>query len=113
VPRAPGDPPTLHDLHPIRLLPGSRLHSIYGVDTIQAGHYCNYGVNPDYISRFESAGMRITGVGDAGDIRAIELPDHRFYVATLFHPQLESQPGRPSPFVLAFAQAARVRRASA
>jgi CTP synthase (UTP-ammonia lyase) len=113
VPVAPGDPPFLHDLHPIRLLPGSRLHAIYGAPTIQAGHLCNYGVNPDYLSRFEAAGVRIAGIGEEGDIRAIELPDHRFYVATLFHPQLESRPGRPSPLVLALLDAARGRAASA
>ena len=113
LPRGPNDPPTLHDLHPIRLLPGSRLRSIYGVETIEAGHFCSYGVNPDYISRFEAAGIRIAGVGDGGEIRAVELTDHRFYVATLFHPQLESQPGRPSPFVTAFVNVIRGRSASA
>jgi CTP synthase (UTP-ammonia lyase) len=110
LPRRPGDPPALHDLHPIRLLPGSKLRLIYGVDAIEAGHFCNYGVNPDYLSRFESAGLRIAGLGDAGDIRAVELPSHRFYVATLFHPQLESLPERPSPFVLAFVRAAGMGR---
>lgn len=113
VPRAPDDPPVLHDLHPIRLVPGSRLHAIYGVPVIEAGHFCNYGVNPDYVSRLQAAGVRIAGLGEDGDIRAIELPDHRFYVATLFHPQLESRPGRPSPLVLAFFEAALARRASA
>ena len=113
LPRGPNDPPTLHDLHPIRLLPGSRLRSIYGVETIEAGHYCNYGVNHEYVSRFEAAGMRIAGVGDEGEVRAVELPEHRFYVTTLFHPQLESQPGRPSPFIVAFVNAARGRGATA
>ena len=113
LPRGPNDPPTLHDLHPIRLLPGSRLRSIYGVDIIEAGHYCNYGVNPEYVSRFEAAGIRIAGVGDGGEVRAVELPEHRFHVTTLFHPQLESQPGRPSPFLVEFINAARARRTSA
>jgi CTP synthase (UTP-ammonia lyase) len=103
----------LHDLHPIRLVPGSKLFAIYGVPAIEAGHFCNYGVNPDFLSRFEAAGVRIAGLGEEGDIRAIELPDHRFYITTLFHPQLESRPGRPSPLVLAFLEAARQRRASA
>lgn len=113
VPRAPDDPPFLHDLHPIQLVPGSRLHAIYGLPTIQAGHFCNYGVNPDYTSRFVAAGVRIAAFGDAGDIRAIELPGHRFYVATLFHPQLESRPGQPSPLIMAFLDAAREQSASA
>lgn len=112
VPRRPDDPPTLHDLHPIRLQAGSRLRSIYGVDVIEAGHFCSYGVNPDYLERFEAAGLRIAGVGDSGDIRALEVPDHRFYITTLFHPQLESRPGRPSPFVTAFVKAAGSRAAS-
>jgi CTP synthase (UTP-ammonia lyase) len=113
LPRSPNDPPTLHDLHPIRLLPGSRLRSIYGVEIIEAGHFCNYSVNPAYVSRFEAAGMRIAGVGDGGEVRAVELPKHRFYTATLFHPQLESQPARPSAFVTAFVNAARGCWASA
>ena len=89
----PGGAPSLHDLHPIRLLPDSRLRSIYNVEVIEAGHFCNYGINPEYVSRFEAAGLRITGVGDAGDVRAMELPEQRFYVITLFHPQLESEAG--------------------
>ena len=113
VPRGPDDPPTLHDLHPVRLLPGSRLRSIYGVEIIEAGHFCNYGVNPEYVTRFEAAGLRIAGVGGGGEVRAVELPGHRFYVTTLFHPQLESQPARPSPLVSAFVNAARGRPASA
>jgi CTP synthase (UTP-ammonia lyase) len=102
----------LQDLHPIRLLPGSQLRAIYAVEIIQAGHFCSYGVNPEYISRFEASGLWVAGLGDTGDVRAMELPDHRFYVTTLFHPQLESQPGRPSRFVLAFVNAARERSVS-
>ena len=111
LPRGPDDPPILHDLHPIRLLPGSQLRSIYGTEIVEAGHFCNYGVNPEYMSRFEAAGMRIAGVGDGGEVRAVELPELRFYVTTLFHPQLESRPGMPSPFVTAFVEAARGRSA--
>lgn len=107
LPRRPNDPPTLHDLHPIRLMPGSRLGSVYGAETIEAGHYRNYGVNPEYVTRFEAAGLRIAGLGDGGEVRAVEIPEHRFYVAALFHRQLESQPERPSPFVMAFVNAAR------
>ena len=109
LPRGPNDLPTLHDRHSIRLLPGSRLRSIYGMETIEAGHFCNYGVNPEYVSRFEAAGLRVSGLGDEGEVRAVELPGHRFHISTLFHPQLESQPGRPSPFMLAFINAARGR----
>ena len=69
-------------------------------------------MNPDYLAQFEAAGLRVVGMGEFGDIRAVELPAHQFYIATLFHPQLESQPGRPSPFVAAFVNAARQARAA-
>jgi CTP synthase len=107
VPRGSNDLPTLHDLHPIRLLPGSRLRSIYGTETIEAGHFCNYSVNAEYLPRFVAAGLRIAGIGDGSEVRAFEIPEHAFYVITLFHPQLESRPGRPSPFVTSLVTAAR------
>jgi CTP synthase (UTP-ammonia lyase) len=104
--RDPKGLPTLHGDLRIRILPGTRLHAIYATETIEAGHFCNYGVNPDYVPRFEAAGLRISGLGSEGEVRAVELPDHRFYVATLFHPALESRPEKPSPLVMAFLDAA-------
>ena len=106
-PPKPGDPPVLNDSHSIRLLPGSRIRSIYGgIDTIEAGHFCNYGVNPEYLSRFEAAGLTVSGLStDTGEVRAMEIRDHPFYIATLFHPQLESRPGAPSPVVDAYVRA--------
>ena len=44
--------------------------------------------------------------GPQGEIRAIESPTHRFYLATLFQPQLASTEKKPHPIVLAFVQAA-------
>jgi CTP synthase (UTP-ammonia lyase) len=100
------DLPALHGLHPIRLLLNSRIRAIYGPDTIQAGHFCNYGVNPEYLARFEAAGLRIAGLGEEGELRAAEIDAHPFYVITLFHPQLESENARPSPLVSALIAAA-------
>lgn len=36
----------------------------------------------------------------------VELPDRRFYLATLFVPQLGSQPDSPHPLILAYLRAA-------
>ena len=109
-PRKAGDPPILNDLHAITLLPDSLLYSIYGIKTIEAEHYCNYGVNPDFIPRFEAAGLKIAAVAaDTGEVRAVEIrqPHHPFFDCTLFHPQLESRPGLPSPLVMAYLAAAK------
>jgi hypothetical protein len=37
LPHRQSDSPVLHDLHPVRLLSGSRLRSIYAEEIIQAG----------------------------------------------------------------------------
>jgi CTP synthase (UTP-ammonia lyase) len=46
------------------------------------------------------------GVDAAGEARILEIPQSRFYVGTLFVPQMRSQPGCPHPLVVAFLQAA-------
>jgi len=52
------------------------------------------------------AGFPVVAQGAEGEIRAIESPTHRFYLATLFQPQLLSTEKKPHPIVLAFVQAA-------
>jgi CTP synthase (UTP-ammonia lyase) len=90
----------------IRLRPGSYLQSFYGQDTATEEFFCNFEVNPDYEWAAMEAGFPVVARGANGEIRAIESPTHRFYIATLFQPQLSSEPGNPHPLVLAFVQAA-------
>jgi CTP synthase (UTP-ammonia lyase) len=52
------------------------------------------------------AGFPVVARGPQGEIRAIESPTHRFYVATLYQPQLSSKANAPHPLVMAFVQAA-------
>jgi CTP synthase (UTP-ammonia lyase) len=73
---------------------------------VQEEFFCNFEVNPDYEWAAMEAGFPVVARGAGGEIRAIESPTHRFFVATLFQPQLASQPDHPHPLVLAFVQAA-------
>jgi CTP synthase (UTP-ammonia lyase) len=88
----------------VTLDPGSRLYG--GATEVQEQYYCNFGLNPDYREQLNAAGLRITGVDADGDARVFELDDHPFYVATLFVPQMRSQPSRPHPVVSALVGAA-------
>ncbi len=89
----------------MKLLPGSRLYALCGVDHLDEEHFCNYGISEEYIARFEAAGLRISARGEAGDVRAVELADHPFFIATLFHPHRRSH----HPLIAAFVEAARTR----
>jgi len=91
----------------IGFAPGSLTRAIYGCDSIDEEYSCNYEVNSEYRVTLENSDMRVAGTGPEGEIRVIELPSHRFYVATLYQPQRSSRPGAPNPLVAAFVGAAR------
>jgi CTP synthase (UTP-ammonia lyase) len=92
--------------HPVTLVPGTRAATCYGAPAATEDYYCNYGINPAYRTRLEAGGLRVSGVGEDGEIRIVELPDHRFFVATLFLPQTRSTADRPHPLLAAYAAAA-------
>jgi CTP synthase (UTP-ammonia lyase) len=109
VPDRKGDAPKLSGLVPeIRLRPGSYLQSFYGKDkeVVSEEFFCNFEVNPEFEWATMEAGFPVVARGAQGEIRAIESPTHRFFVATLFQPQLSSTERKPHPLVLAFVQAA-------
>jgi CTP synthase (UTP-ammonia lyase) len=91
----------------LTILPRTRLRSIYGRVDPAEQYYCNYGVNEEYEKQFQAAGLRVSARGLRGEIRAVELSDHRFFIATLFQPQLSSRPEAPHRLWLAFLRAAR------
>jgi CTP synthase (UTP-ammonia lyase) len=87
------------------LVPRTRAARLYGVPEAVEPYYCSYGVNPEYRLQFEACGLRVSGVGSEGEIRIIEIPDHPFFVATLFLPQARSTPSSPHPLLVGYAAA--------
>ncbi len=109
VPDRKGDAPRLSGVVPeIRLRPGSYLQSFYGKDkdVVKEEFFCNFEVNPEYEWCAMEAGFPVVARGAQDEIRAIESPTNRFFIATLFQPQLSSTAKKPHPIVLAFVQAA-------
>jgi CTP synthase (UTP-ammonia lyase) len=97
--------------HPVSIRPGTRAAKLYGGPAAIEDYYCNYGVNPDYHQRLEDGGLRVSGVGDDGEMRIVELPEHPFYLATLFLPQARSAAASPHPLLVGYAEAVRGRAA--
>jgi len=104
--RAPGAPRLSGVVPEIRLQPGSRLHSLYNKDVVEEEYFCNFEINPQYESVPVRAGFQVAARGPQNEIRAIESPNHRFFLATLFQPQLSSTAQNPHPVIIAFLQAA-------
>jgi CTP synthase (UTP-ammonia lyase) len=107
VPDRKGQAPKLSGVVPeIRLRPGSYLQSFYGKDTVAEAFYCNYELNPEFEWCAMEAGFPVVARGPQGEVRAIESPTHKFFIATLYQPQLTSKADSPHPLVMAFVQAA-------
>lgn len=90
----------------VRLVPGSRIAAAYGGTQAHEGYHCRYGLNPEFRAALLRGPLRATAFDAAGDVRAIELDDHPFFVATLFQPERAALRGEVPPPVLAFARAA-------
>ena len=91
----------------IRFEPGSRLSAAHGVAETVEGYHCRYGLNPMYADRLEAGPLRVAARDLDGDVRAIELDGHPFFVATLYQPERSGLAGTPHPLIGAFVDAAR------
>lgn len=106
VPDRAAGVPALSGTLAVRLTPNSLIGRILGEPVITELYTCNYELNPDLQDQLVSKGLCIAGVDETGAVRAVELPDHRFFVATFFLPQHKSTAERPHPLITAFLQAA-------
>ena len=90
----------------IKVSPESLAFHIYQQSEIEEAFNCSYELNPVFREKLEVTGMRVSGVSDDGGARIIELPDHRFFIATGFLPQLNSEETRPHPLITAYLKTA-------
>jgi CTP synthase (UTP-ammonia lyase) len=97
--------------HTVHFRPGTRLATAYGADEAVEGYRCNFGLNPALRDALLAGELHVAAEDDAGDVRAVELDRHPFYVATLFQPERAALAGRLPPLVAAFAAAARAHAA--
>ena len=94
----------------VHLQPGSRAASAYGATEAHERYYCNFGLNPSHEGELTAGGLVVSGRDDGGEARVVELPDHQFFLATLFVPQTLSTPEAPHPLIGAFITAVQARR---
>jgi len=89
----------------VGIVPGTLARRLYGKDEAAEQFRCNYGLNPEYRESIGREGLRVAGIGPDGEARIVELPGRRFYLATLFLPQLSSTMERPHPLIVGFLRA--------
>ena len=83
----------------------SLTYKIFGTDKIEEQYYCNFGLNPGYEAEIDRNGFKVVGSDADNEARILELKGHKFFIATLFVPQVGSVPEKPNPLVNAFISA--------
>jgi CTP synthase (UTP-ammonia lyase) len=92
----------------VELVTGSLLAKLYGTERVVEHTTCSYGLSPDLQHIAGEYGLRVAATDATGEVRAIERIDHRFFVGTLYQPQLRSAPGAPHPVFVGLLEAARM-----
>lgn len=90
---------------PVRLLAGSTIARAYGRTSITEGYHCRYGLNPEYAAELLGGALQATAWDETGEVRAVELDGHPFFVATLFQPERAALEERDAPLASAFVAA--------
>jgi CTP synthase len=100
--------------YPCEIPSGTLAERCYGEPVIHERHRHRYEVNPKYHGILQEHGMVFSGMSpNKRLVEIIELPDHPYFIAGQFHPELKSRPTRPHPLFREFVGAALARRQGA
>ncbi len=93
------------------LKPGSLAARAYGRPEVDERHRHRYEFNNKYAAQLQSRGLVLSGKCAGRElVEIIELPDHPWFLAVQFHPELKSRPHEPHPLFTDFVRAALERR---
>jgi CTP synthase (UTP-ammonia lyase) len=93
----------------VTLRPGTRIARAYLHSEIVEGYRCRYGLNPEFLAQITSRDLHVTAEDRKGEVRALELEGHPFFVLTLFQPERAALRGECPPLAAAFVDACAAR----
>jgi CTP synthase len=90
---------------------GSLAARAYGKTEVEERHRHRYEFNNRYAAQLQSRGLVLSGKCVGRElVEIIELPDHPWFLAVQFHPELKSRPHEPHPLFVDFVRASIERR---
>ncbi len=98
----------------VMVKPGSRAYELYrksrlfneARSTVHERFRHRYELNPEYRGLLESKGLVFSGwAPDQPIVQILELPGHRFFIGTQYHPEFTSWPMSPNPLFAGFVEA--------
>ena len=80
------------------ILENSLIYNLYNSKKVSERHRHRYEVNPNYHQTLQQNGLLLSGMSENGRlVEFIELPNHKYFVATQSHPELKSSLLKPAP----------------
>ena len=97
--------------YPLKILPGTLLHTLYGDGEFTERHRHRYEVNPQFIEKLKEKGLIPSGTSPDGRlVEVVELKGHPFFIGCQYHPEFKSKPISPHPLFRGLIEAAKARK---
>ncbi len=94
--------------YPCTIQKGSNAYAAYRKELVTERHRHRFEVNNKFRKKLADNGMIFSGMYINNDlVEIIELPDHPWFVAVQFHPELKSRPVAPHPLFVGFVKAVK------
>jgi len=94
--------------YPCTIQKGTKAYSAYKKEMVTERHRHRYEVNNKFRRKLSENGLVFSGIYTNNDlVEIIELPDHPWFVAVQFHPELKSRPIAPHPLFSNFVKAVK------
>ncbi len=94
--------------YPCNLVPKSLAEKIYAQKSIDERHRHRYEANNEYVKHYKEWEILASGVSPDGRlVEIIEATNHKFFLASQFHPEFKSRPNRPHPMFVGFIKSLR------
>lgn len=95
--------------YPCVITKGTKAFQAYRKEFVTERHRHRYEVNNKFRKKLSDKGMLFSGMYPNNDlVEIIELPDHPWFVAGQFHPELKSRPIIPHPLFREFVKAVKL-----
>jgi CTP synthase (UTP-ammonia lyase) len=98
--------PLVNQSEMINFVNGGKVKAIYKTNEASEAYQCSYGLNPVFQEKLRAGGLRFSAFGSGGEARAFELPEHPFFVGTLFQPERSALRGEAHPLIREFLRVA-------
>ncbi|MDT7859075.1 MAG: CTP synthase [Candidatus Aenigmarchaeota archaeon] len=91
----------------VRIKRDTLAYNLYKKEEVMERFRHRYEVNPSYINVLEKNGFVFSGFSKIEEniVQIGELPSHKFFIGTQFHPEFTSRPLRPNPIFNGFIKA--------